>query len=69
MFDYVAFKSYIEENGLKQKFLAQRLGVSEQTLSGILSGRVKCSLEIYVGICRALSLPLGKFINEPDTAA
>ena len=69
MFDYAAFKIYIEENGLKQKYLAQRLGISEQTLSGILLGRVKCSLEIYVGICRALSLPLGEFINEPDTAA
>lgn len=69
MFDFVAFKKFIEDNGYKQKFIAQKADVSETALSSILSGKAKCSLETYVNICKALDVPLGTFLCDPDIAA
>lgn len=63
MFDFVAFKKYIEENGIKQKFVAQQAQIADATLSAIATGRVKCSLESYVAICKALSVPFGMFLD------
>lgn len=63
MFDYTAFKQYLEDNGYKQKFIAQRAGINEAAFSAIVTGKIKCSLENYVGICKALDLPFGSFIN------
>ena len=65
MFDYIAFKQYLDDNGIKQKFIAQQAQIADTVLSSILNGRYKCSLENYVNICRALALPFGSFIKEP----
>lgn len=69
MFDFVAFKKFIEDNGYKQKFIAQKADVSEAMFSAILSGKAKCSLETYVNICKTLEVPLGTFLRNPDIAA
>ncbi len=69
MFDFVALKKFIEDNGYKQKFVAQKADVSENAFSAILLGKMKCSLETYVSICRVLNVPLGTFINFPNIAA
>ena len=62
MLDYQGCKEYLAAKGYKQKFIAQQVGVSEATLSDVLSGKRKCSLEMYVNLCSALALPFGKFI-------
>lgn len=64
MFDYIAFKKYLEDNGLKQRFVAQQVKITDAVLSAILTGRTKCSLENYVTICQTLSLPFGSFIKD-----
>lgn len=64
MFDCAGFKNYLEENGYKQKFIAAKINVTEASLSAILTGRMKCSLETYVNICHALEIPFGKFIKD-----
>lgn len=64
MFDYINFKQYLEDNGYKQKFIAAKINLDETSLSDILRGKRKCSLENYVNICRVLNLPFGKFINQ-----
>lgn len=69
MFDYSALKKYLDDNGYKQKFIAQKVEVSEATLSLILLGKAKCPLETYVSICQVLAVPFGKFINVPNIAA
>ena len=69
MFDRVAFKKYIDDNGIKQAFIAQKLNLSEATFSAIVTGRVKFPLEAYVELCRLLRVPFRTFIADPDTAA
>lgn len=44
----------VAESGIKQKVLAERIGVSEQTLSAMLTGRRKISAEDFYNICVAL---------------
>ena len=70
MFNFNKLKAYLETNGYKQKFIAQKAGLNEATMSGIITGRVKCSVDTYVNICRVLSVPFNKFIddlNQPQT--
>ncbi|MCI5552148.1 MAG: helix-turn-helix domain-containing protein [Clostridiales bacterium] len=44
----------IEKHGLKQKAVAERIGVSEQVLSAMLSGRRKISVDEFFNICMVL---------------
>lgn len=68
MFDYVALKNYIDENGIKQCFVAQQAKLSDTLLSAIVNGRTKCTLDNYINICVALSVPFGTFINKENAA-
>ncbi len=38
MFDKDKLKKYLDDNGIKQKYVAKRAGISEEKLSKILSG-------------------------------
>ena len=67
MFDFVAFKAYLDENGIKQNFVAQKAQIADATLSAIATGRAKCTLENYVNICKALAVPFGKFIDANNS--
>ncbi len=69
MFDYIAFKKYLDDNGYKQKFVAQKANINETNFSAIVTGKNKCSLENYVAICQALKLKFGTFINLPEQTA
>ncbi len=62
MFDFAAFKEYLENRGIKQTFVAQQIGISIANLNAILTGRQKCSLEQYVSLCHLFELPFGKFL-------
>lgn len=66
MFQYWKLKHYIEEHGLIQKFVAKKAGIEEVTLSNILNGRQRCSLENYVKLCKFFNVSFELFI---DTAA
>lgn len=66
MFDYVAFKKYLDDNGYKQKYVAQKANINEANFSAIVTGKNKCSLENYVAICQALKVKFGAFINTDE---
>ena len=68
MFDYNGLKEYLENNGIKQSFVATKINISPAMLNAILTGRVKCSLESYVAICKTLDFPLGKFLRLDEVA-
>lgn len=55
----------MEELGLTQKMLAEKMGCSQQYISKILKGRENLSLETLFKIEKVLNL---KFINEPEFA-
>lgn len=50
--------------GLSQQALAERLGVSRQTVNAIESGDYNPTIRLCVGICRALGLTLNDLFWE-----
>ena len=53
--------------GLSQQQLADRLGVSRQTINAIEKGDYNPTIRLCVGICRALGLTLNDlFWEEPQ---
>lgn len=69
MFDYDALRKYFDDNGLKQNFIAQKIGITESALSAILNGKRKCTLDEYIKLCQTLAVPFTAFVNIDDTAA
>lgn len=45
----------IEDSGLKQKFVAEKIGISEQALSAMLNGRQKIGAEDFFAFCKVLN--------------
>lgn len=56
-------KDYLDENYLKQKYLATRLGISESALSLMLSDKREISLDTYIVIIECLNLPFEYFLR------
>ena len=46
----------IEQRGIKQKFIAEKTGVSEQALSAMLNGRQKIDVETFFAIAGVLHM-------------
>lgn len=55
---------FIKENQVKNKFIAEKTGLSESKLSLILKGKRRCEINEYCAICMALNVPFNKFVNE-----
>lgn len=51
-------KAYIDENGYKQRTIAVKAGIGEQTLSDILNGRRQLKADVFASICAALGVSL-----------
>lgn len=63
MFNRLALKKFIDESGLKQKAIAEKSGISESKLSLILTGKRGCDVDEYARICKAIGVPLTKFVK------
>lgn len=46
----------IEQRGIKQKFIAEKTGVSEQALSAMLNGKQKIDVETFFAIAGVLNM-------------
>ena len=57
-----AIKRYLNENGIKQSYLAEKIGMSAPTLSALLNGKRSFEIEEYINICNALKLPFDFFM-------
>lgn len=62
--DIVELKKYIEESGIKQKYISGKTGIPEPTLCQILNGKRKCEVGEYASICNVLGVEIQKFITE-----
>ena len=58
--------SYLEKNGIKQTFLAERTGITPIAISTMLNLKRDISAEEYISICDALNVTLDFFVNYPD---
>lgn len=61
--DNVGLKNYIGEAGIKQKAISEKSGVPETKLCFILQGKRKCEAGEYASICKALDVPMNKFLK------
>ena len=55
MANYEKLKALIEERGLKQRFIAQRIGVSDKKMHELLNGG-RWRLDEVVAVCNVLNL-------------
>lgn len=44
----------VADSGLKQKYIADRIGVSEPTFSAILAGKRKVDVDEFFSLCQVL---------------
>ena len=62
-----AMKQARLEKGLSQQELADRLGISRQTVNAIERGDYNPTIKLCVGICRALERTLNDLFWEEET--
>lgn len=65
-------KNYLQENGIKQKWLSEKTGIQDTKISMTLNGHRRLTFAEYELICGALDLTVDTFLQpkryEPQTA-
>jgi transcriptional regulator with XRE-family HTH domain len=64
--DVQEMKRYIESLGIKQKTVAENSGLDETKLCLSLQGKRKFEAGEYASVCKALNLPMTKFIKPKE---
>ncbi|MBQ7119860.1 MAG: helix-turn-helix transcriptional regulator [Oscillospiraceae bacterium] len=59
-------KKIIEQKGLKQKSVAERMGLSENQMSALLNGRKVIDSEIITSLCAALNSEPNELFEPTD---
>ena len=49
--------SYIESKGIKQRYICEKTGLSDDIISRILGGKRKILASEFLQICRAIEVP------------
>ena len=49
-------RAAIDARGMKQKFIAEKVGISETALSVMLNGNQKIDVEVFFRICTVLQM-------------
>lgn len=60
-------KEYLTENGIKQSFVAEKIGVSTSVMSDICNKDRTIDCVLYYKICKALNVPLEFFLKGVET--
>ena len=59
-------KQYLTDNGIKQSFVAEKVGIPAPQLSDICNkGRI-IDCVLYYKICKVLNVPLEKFLEGEE---
>lgn len=61
-------RKYLEEKGITQEWLAQKIGMSKQAMSATLKGTRRLTADEYVDICVALDLSMDYFKDTQAVA-
>lgn len=61
-------KEYLNNKGISQTFVANKIGMPINILNAALNGNRKILAEEYFLICQALEVPLDTFVNDKETA-
>lgn len=54
-------KAYIEDNGIRQSFVAKKIGMPPELLRRSLEGKRRLQADEFIAICEVLSLDLDFF--------
>jgi transcriptional regulator with XRE-family HTH domain len=57
-------KEYLNQNGIKQSYLAEKVGLSNSQISDICNHDRKIDCLEYYKICQALNVPFETFIPD-----
>lgn len=57
-------RKYLKENGISQKFLSEKTGISQATINAMLNGKRKMEATEYFTICWALHQSTDYFANR-----
>lgn len=57
-------RKYVVEKGLKQSAIAQKANMREDTLSTILNGKRKLTVDEYITLCIAMGVSPMAFIQD-----
>lgn len=61
---YSKIKNFIERNGIVQKMISEKTGLSEVAICELLNGKRKIEINEYLAICKALNVHYSFFIDE-----
>lgn len=56
-------KEAIEASGIKQKFIAEKVGISETALSAMLNGKQKIDVDTFMAIARVIRMTPDEIYN------
>ena len=59
-------KEYLDKNGIKQTFVAEKTGISVSNLSAMLNRGRTINAVDYYKICKVLNVPLDMFLEGCD---
>lgn len=62
MKSYERIKQYLEDNGIKQKYIAEKTGIQENKLSLTLNGQRIMTADELIKIIYVLNLDANKFV-------
>ena len=54
---------YLNDNGIKQTWLADKLEIPVSTLNGIIKGRSELKADMFITICNILNVPPEEFVK------
>lgn len=57
-------KKYLEEHGIKQSFVAEKVGLTPSQMSDICIKDRTIDCVIYYKICKVLNVPLDQFFSD-----
>lgn len=60
---------FFATRGIKQKTVAEAIGMSAAAMSEMLAGRRRLSADEYVAICDFLEVPYSRFTDTAKTTA
>ena len=56
-------KEYLQDKGIKQNFVAEKIGITENAMSDICNGKRDISCIEYYKLCKALGIELEYFLE------
>lgn len=59
-------KCYLDANGIKYGFLADKLGMTQSVISDLLNDKRRIECVEYLNICKCLNVPLETFFEDEE---